>query len=84
MTASSSCCEQTSINYTVDTQYAYPLSQTRGSETDPLAQLTTSATYDFNTGLVRSAMDANGKESETRVAHRSRRISSGAVSLAEK
>jgi RHS repeat-associated protein len=63
--ASSSCCEQTTFNYTVDTQYAYPLSQTRGSATDAFAQVTTSATYDFNTGLVLSGTDANGRVSET-------------------
>lgn len=65
VTASTSCCEQTSFNYTVDTQYAYPSSQTRGSASDPLAQVTTSATYDFNTGLVLSATDANGRQSQT-------------------
>ena len=65
VTASTSCCEQTSFNYTVDTQYAYPLSQTRGSATDPFAQLTTGSTYDFNTGLVLSATDANGRQSTT-------------------
>jgi hypothetical protein len=59
------CCEQTSFNYTVDTQYAYPLSQTRGSATDALAQVTTSATYDFNTGLALSATDANGRVATT-------------------
>lgn len=57
------CCEQTSINYTVDTQYAYPLSKTRGSATDPYAQVTTSSTYDFNNGLALSATDANGRQS---------------------
>ncbi|HEV7475020.1 MAG TPA: DUF4329 domain-containing protein [Pyrinomonadaceae bacterium] len=63
--ASTSCCEQTSISYTVDTKYAYPLSQTRGSATDPYAQLTTSVTYDFNTGLSLSSTDANGRTSQT-------------------
>src|SRR5207302_8562654 len=42
ITASTSCCEQTSFNYTIDTQYAYALSKTRGSATDPYAQVTTS------------------------------------------
>ncbi|HKR11962.1 MAG TPA: RHS repeat-associated core domain-containing protein [Pyrinomonadaceae bacterium] len=65
VTAGEACCEQTSFNYTVDTQYAYPLSQTRGSATDPLAQITTSTTYDFNTGLVLSMTDANGRASQT-------------------
>jgi RHS repeat-associated protein len=57
--------EQTTFNYTVDTQYAYPLSKTRGSATDPYAQVTTSNTYDFNTGLVLSGTDANGRQSTT-------------------
>lgn len=61
VTVSTSCCEQTSFDYTVDTQYAYPLSQTRGSATDVFAQVMTSATYDFNTGLELSAIDANGR-----------------------
>ncbi|HYX29056.1 MAG TPA: RHS repeat-associated core domain-containing protein [Pyrinomonadaceae bacterium] len=65
VTASTSCCEQTSFNYTVDTQYAYPLSKTRGSASDVYAQVTTSATYDVYTGLGRSATDANGRQSTT-------------------
>ena len=62
---SSACCEQTTINYTVDTQYAYPLSKTRGSATDPNAQVTESSAYDFNTALSTSAKDANGRQSIT-------------------
>ncbi len=65
VTATTACCQQTSFNYTIDTQYAYPLSKTRGSATDPYAQVTTSATYDFNTGLGLSATDANGRQSST-------------------
>jgi RHS repeat-associated protein len=65
VTASTSCCQQTSFNYTVDTQYGYPLSQTRGSASDSYAQVTTSATYDFNTGLLRTTTDANGRQSGT-------------------
>lgn len=60
---STSCCEQTTFNYTVDTQYAYPESKTRGSATDPYGQVTTSATYDFSTGLGLSARDANDRPS---------------------
>jgi len=63
---SSACCEQTTFSYSLDYQYAYPQSQTRGSATDPYAQVTTSATYDFNTGLTRYARDANNRESETK------------------
>lgn len=65
VTASTSCCEQTSFDYTSDTQYAYPQSKTRGSATDAYAQVTISGTYDFNTGLGRSATDANGRPSQT-------------------
>jgi len=61
---SSSCCgEQTTFIFTVDSQYAYPLSQTHGAATDGYAQVKTSATYDFNTGLVLSVVDANNHES---------------------
>jgi RHS repeat-associated protein len=63
--ASTSCCEQTSFNYTVNTQFAYPQSKTRGSATDAYAKVTTSATYDFNTGLGLSGTDANGRQSQT-------------------
>jgi RHS repeat-associated protein len=65
VTASTSCCEQMSVGYTVDTRYAYPESLTRGSGTDPNAQVTTSATYDFNTGLGLSATNANGRATQT-------------------
>ncbi len=65
VTASTSCCEQTTFNYTSDTAYAYPLSKTRGSASDPYSQVTTSATYDFNTGLGLSATDSNGRQSQT-------------------
>jgi RHS repeat-associated protein len=58
---STSCCEQTTFNYTVNTQYSYPQTQTRGSATDQFAQVTTSATYDFYTGLALSVTDANGR-----------------------
>jgi len=63
-TASTSCCEQTSFNYTLNTQYAYAESKTRGSASDPYTQVTTSATYDFYTGLGRSSTDANGRISQ--------------------
>lgn len=63
--SSSSCCDQTTSNYTIDTQYAYPQSKTRGSATDPYAQVTTSGTYDFSTGLGLSATDANQRPSTT-------------------
>ncbi len=65
VTASTACCEQATIQYTVDTQYAYPEKKTRGAATDPYAQVTTSATYDFYTGLILSSKDANGRLAST-------------------
>ena len=71
-TASTACCEQTSIVYDdpntsqIDTQYAYPLSQTRGSaDVNSPHRITTSATYEYNTGLNLSATDANARTSTT-------------------
>lgn len=70
VTLSSACCEQTTILYEDpstlenDTQYAYPVSQTRGSS-DPNSphRITTSARYDFDTGLLKETTDANGRTS---------------------
>ncbi|HEY2964438.1 MAG TPA: RHS repeat-associated core domain-containing protein, partial [Pyrinomonadaceae bacterium] len=73
---SSSCCDQTSFNFTIDTQFAYPLSKTRGSATDPYAQVTTSATYDFSTGLGLSMTDANGRQSTSSYDSNSLRLTS--------
>jgi len=71
-TVSSSCCEQTSFNYPInpttgtnDTYYAWPGNTVRGSATDTTQQITTSAVYDLNTGLVLQATDANGRMSYT-------------------
>src|SRR6185295_3871519 len=60
VTASPSCCEQTSFAYSTNTQYAYPESKTRGSASNPSAQVTTSTVYDFYTGLGLNSTDANG------------------------
>jgi RHS repeat-associated protein len=65
VTSSTACCQQTTFGYSVNTQYAYPHSQTRGSATDPYAQITTSATCDFNTGLGLTLTDANGRISSS-------------------
>lgn len=64
--SSSSCCEQTSFNFTLATQYAYPMSKTRGAA-DPNSpvHVTTGATYDFNTGLALSTTDAGGHTTNT-------------------
>ena len=60
------CCEQTSISYTLDTQYAYPSTVTRGAA-DPNSPLhvTQSFTYDFNTGWLTSSTDPNGLTTRT-------------------
>jgi YD repeat-containing protein len=71
--ASSACCEQTSILYddpntvgVIDTQYAYPVSQTRGAvDINSLHRITTTQVPDFSTGLIKSATDANGRTSTT-------------------
>jgi RHS repeat-associated protein len=60
-----SCCEQTTVNYTLNTQYAWPESQVSGSPSDTNKQNTSSAIYDFNTGLVNSSTNANGRISQT-------------------
>ncbi len=65
VTASTACCEQTRVTYTSATQYAYPTSQTRGSATNTAQQVTTSATYSFNTGLLLSTTDANSRTTAT-------------------
>lgn len=64
VSSSSSCCQQTTFNYTLSTYYAYPLSKTSGSATDPLQQVKTSETYDFNTGVGLSTTDGNGRLSQ--------------------
>ena len=57
--------EQTTYDFNVNTQFAYATSETRGSATDPFAQVTNSSTFDFNTGLTLSSTDANGRQSTT-------------------
>src|SRR6185295_7851118 len=65
VTTSTSCCEQTTNVFTVNTQYAYPESKIRGSSSDPFKQVKVSATFDFNTGLILSTTDANGRTAST-------------------
>ena len=60
LTATTDCCQQVKAEYTLATQYAYPASVRRGAATGTEA-ITTRATYDFNTGLVKTATDANGR-----------------------
>lgn len=61
VTASTSCCDQTIYNYASATQYAYPASQTRGSGTDTTAQVKSSATYSFGTGLMLTSTNASSR-----------------------
>jgi RHS repeat-associated protein len=63
--AETACCMQRTIDYTLNTQYAWPESQVSGSPSDTNKQNTTSAAYDFNTGLVNNSTDANGRPSQT-------------------
>lgn len=56
------CCAQTTINYTLNMQYAWPESRISGSLSDTSKQNTTSAIYDFNTGLVETSTDANDRD----------------------
>lgn len=63
--ASSACCDQTTYEYTIDYQFAYPESVTSGSATDGYAQVKTSAIYDLHTGLLTTATDANDHDTVT-------------------
>ena len=63
--ASPSCCQQTSLDFSTTYQYAYPEKQTRGSSSDVLLQVSTSSAYNFNTGLITSTTDANGRLTQT-------------------
>lgn len=58
-------CENIQTTFTSATQYAYPQSTTRGSESTANTQIVTSMVHDFNTGLVTMATDANGRSSHT-------------------
>lgn len=53
---------QRAFTYELNTQYAYPTIQTVGSpDSNSVIRMTTSATYDFNTGLALSTTDANSR-----------------------
>jgi len=56
------CCEQTTATYTIATQFAYPEFINRGAPPPSSTEITTAATYDFNTGLQTSSTDANGRQ----------------------
>lgn len=64
VTTSTACCQQTSFDYTVNTQYAYEELQKRGSSTDALLQVRNSSSFDFNTGVVTQQIDANNRQAQ--------------------
>lgn len=51
------CCNLKTWTYTSATHYAYPMTEATGDS----GQLTTSATYDLNSGLLRTAIDSNNQ-----------------------
>lgn len=57
ITAQLDCCQSESITFSSKTQYGYPDSVTKGPSGG--TQLTTSWSYDFNTGLTISTADPN-------------------------
>ncbi|MBA2335854.1 MAG: RHS repeat protein, partial [Blastocatellia bacterium] len=57
---SGSCCELKTTTYSNANHYAYPMSETRTGANAPT--LSTSATYDLNTGLVKTATDENNQK----------------------
>ena len=52
------CCQQKTITYGDAYKFAYPTQETKGTAPD---QLTTSSTYDYNTGVVRTSTDENNQ-----------------------
>ena len=58
ITESANCCQQRSYSYTSAYQYAYPETVTSGTGA---TQLTSSAVYDFNTGVLRTSTDENNQ-----------------------
>lgn len=62
-TASTDCCQQSSADYMLATQYAWPETQRAGSATNASHQNETKAAYDFNTGLAMWTRDANNRYS---------------------
>lgn len=51
------CCNKLVQGYSKSTEYAYRMSETRGAN----GELTATATYDFNTGLVKTNTDVNNQ-----------------------
>ena len=67
ISSSKICCEELSSNFdSLATQFAFPVSQTRGSaDPNSLLRITTSTSYDLAVGLPLSVTDANGRETKT-------------------
>ena len=65
--ASTVCCEETSAVFdNLATQYAFPVSQTRGAaDLNSLFRVTTSTSYDLSTGLRLSVTNANNRTTQT-------------------
>ncbi len=56
-----SCCVESFYTYEANSQYAYPTTVVQGSfDPSSHAQLRTTTSYDFNTGVPMSSTDANG------------------------
>lgn len=51
------CCNKRMFTYNKTYEYAFPVEEKKGNQ----GQLTTSATYDFNTGLMKTATDENNQ-----------------------
>jgi RHS repeat-associated protein len=63
---SASCCELKSYTYTTGTDYAYPTSMSRGSsDTSSTIRNTSTAAYDYNTGLITLSTDPNSRTTTT-------------------
>ncbi|WP_165554444.1 RHS repeat domain-containing protein [Kribbella capetownensis] len=64
VSAESGRCERSAYEYTIATQYAYPERQVHGPASPASAQILTSTTYDFGTGLATSTTDSNGRTTQ--------------------
>jgi RHS repeat-associated protein len=64
LTAQLDCCNQKTFNFTVNTQWSFPDSITRGPSGGP--QFTTSYTYDPDSSLLLASTDENGQQTQYR------------------
>lgn len=67
ISSSKICCEELSSDFNnLATQYAFPISQTRGSaDPNSLLRITTTTSYDLGIGLPVLVTDANGRSTQT-------------------